>query len=206
MAIQKRNRKDRLVSKAGNPQFKSAPPQLRNIADNQVDCGVAALKKLRNYDCGPSKFDFLNSATLCSLLPIPLLSDTFSSAQDGFKNQPKIFLELSVSLETKKLALKGQFYEIFTSDFFFMNPKQIPRQKYAEDCGLEVADIRKYCDCGIAELRLRSNISFKSCGIAIAEVRPSNCGIAIADSKKSCACPPVLVSMRNSQAHMREKL
>jgi hypothetical protein len=27
--------------KAGHPQFKSAPPQLRNIADNQNDCGVA---------------------------------------------------------------------------------------------------------------------------------------------------------------------
>jgi hypothetical protein len=32
-----------------------------------------------------------------------LLSGTFSSAQDGFKNQPKIFLELSVYLETKNL-------------------------------------------------------------------------------------------------------
>ncbi len=28
-------------SKGGHPQFKSAPPQLRNIADNQIDCGVA---------------------------------------------------------------------------------------------------------------------------------------------------------------------
>jgi hypothetical protein len=30
-----------LMTKAGHPQFKSAPPQLRNIADNQNDCGVA---------------------------------------------------------------------------------------------------------------------------------------------------------------------
>jgi hypothetical protein len=37
-------------------------------------------------------------------------------------------------------------------------------------CGLEVVDLRKNCDCRIAELRLRSNISLKSCGIAIAEV------------------------------------
>jgi hypothetical protein len=51
-------------------------------------------------------------------------------------------------------------------------------------CRLDVAGIRKNCDCGIAELRLRSNISFKSCGIAIAEVFLSSCGIAIADSKK----------------------
>jgi hypothetical protein len=76
---------------------------IRNISDNQVDCRAAVFKKLRNYDGGPSKFDFYNSATLCSLLPIPLLSGTFSSAQDGFKNQPKIFLELYASLETKNL-------------------------------------------------------------------------------------------------------
>jgi hypothetical protein len=36
-------------------------------------------------------------------------------------------------------------------------------------CGLEVVDFRKNCDCGIAELRLRSNMSLKSCGIAIAD-------------------------------------
>jgi hypothetical protein len=59
-------------------------------------------------------------------------------------------------------------------------------------CGLEVADSRKNCDCGIAELRLRSNMSLKSCGIAIAEEIPSSCGIAIANSKKSCACPPLV--------------
>jgi hypothetical protein len=68
-----------------------------------MDCEVANLKKLRNCDCGPSKFDFRNSATVRSLPPILLLSGTFSSAQDGFKNQPKIFLEQSVSLETKSL-------------------------------------------------------------------------------------------------------
>jgi hypothetical protein len=41
----------------------------------------------------------------------------------------------------------------------------------------------------IAELRLRSNIALKSCGIAIAEVFPSSCGIAIADSKKKLRVP-----------------
>jgi hypothetical protein len=38
---------------------------------------------------------------------------------------------------------------------------------------------------------LRSNISLKSCGIAIADVHPSSYAIAIADSKKSCAFPPL---------------
>jgi hypothetical protein len=51
-------------------------------------------------------------------------------------------------------------------------------------CGLEVVDFRKNCDCGIAELGLRSNMSLKSCGIAIAEVLPSSCRIALVDSKK----------------------
>ncbi len=37
-------------------------------------------------------------------------------------------------------------------------------------------------DCGIGELRLGSNFSRKSCGIAIA------------DSKNSCACPPLRIS------------
>jgi hypothetical protein len=51
-------------------------------------------------------------------------------------------------------------------------------------CGLKVADLRK-------KLRLRRNISLKTCRIAIAEVLPSSCGIEIADSKKRCACPPL---------------
>jgi hypothetical protein len=92
-----------LLFKGGHPQFKFAPLQLRNIVDNQIDCGVPDKKKLQNCDCRPSKFDFRNSATLSSLLPIPLLSSPFSSAQDGLKNQPKIFVELSVSLENKNL-------------------------------------------------------------------------------------------------------
>jgi hypothetical protein len=43
---------------------------------------------------------------------------------------------------------------------------------------------QKNCVCGIEELRLWSNISLKSCEIAIAEVLPSSCGIVIEDSKK----------------------
>jgi hypothetical protein len=64
-------------------------------------------------------------------------------------------------------------------------------------CGPEVANIRKNCDCGIAELQLRSSISLKSCGIAIAEVLSSSCRIAIVDSKKSCACPPLGIDREN---------
>jgi hypothetical protein len=84
----------------GHPQFNSAPLQYCGQPNRLRSCG---LKKLQNCDCGPSKFDFRNSATINSLLPIPLLFSPFSSAQDGFKNQPRIFLELSISLETKNL-------------------------------------------------------------------------------------------------------
>jgi hypothetical protein len=38
--------------------------------------------------------------------------------------------------------------------------KNIPKiaEMKLSSCGLEVADIRKNCDCGIAELRLRTDI------------------------------------------------
>jgi hypothetical protein len=93
------------MAKAVNPQFKSAHPQLRNIADNQIDCGVVDLKKLRNCDCGASKFDFRNSATLCSLLSCQFryFLVPFSQLRMNLKINEKIFLELSVSLETKNL-------------------------------------------------------------------------------------------------------
>jgi hypothetical protein len=48
----------------------------------------------------------------------------------------------------------------------------------------KIAEV-KLSSCGlhkkIAIAELRSNISLKSCGIAIAEALPSSCGIAIAD-------------------------
>jgi hypothetical protein len=43
-------------------------------------------------------------------------------------------------------------------------------------CGLEVADIRKNCDYGITELRLRSNISLK-----VAELRLLKCFLQVAE-------------------------
>jgi hypothetical protein len=93
---------------------------------------------------------FRNSATFRSLLAVALLSSPFSSAQDGFKNQLKIVLELSVSLETKNLSWS------------------------------EALKLRTSEKIVIAELPLRSNISLKSCWIALVEGLPSSCGIAIA--------------------------
>jgi hypothetical protein len=73
-----------MFNKGGHPQFKSATSQYCGKPIQLRNCG---LKKVANCDCGTSKFDFLNPAILCSLLPVPLLSSPFSSAQEGFKNQ-----------------------------------------------------------------------------------------------------------------------
>jgi hypothetical protein len=60
-------------------------------------------------------------------------------------------------------------------------------------CWLEVADFRKNCDCGIAELQLRSNISLKSCGSASFKLR--NC-----DSRlKKKLCVPISGSNSTNQ-------
>jgi hypothetical protein len=86
--------------------IRNLSPHLRNSAIWRTTKSIVELrtnKKSRNCYCGPSKFDFRNSATFSNLLPVPLLSSPFSSAQNSFKNQPKIFLELSVSLKTKNL-------------------------------------------------------------------------------------------------------
>jgi hypothetical protein len=88
-------------TKGGRPQFNSATPHYCGQPNQLRSCGLK--KRLRACDCGPSKFDFRNSTTLRSLLPIPLLSSPFSSAQDGLKNQRTIFFELSVSLKNNNL-------------------------------------------------------------------------------------------------------
>jgi hypothetical protein len=97
-------RKGSLLYTTCSPEvgIRNLSPYLCNSAILRTTISIAELrtkKKLRNCDCGPSKFDFRNSATLRSLLPAPLLFSPFSSA--GFKNQSKIILELSVSLEAK---------------------------------------------------------------------------------------------------------
>jgi hypothetical protein len=136
---------------------------------------------LQNCDCGLSKFDFRNSTTLRSLLPIQLLSGTFSSAQGGFKNQPKIFLELSISMEPKNLPERDSCTRYLPPiclheprlESMAKNMPNIAEMKLSSR-RLEVADIRKNCYCGIAELR--SNISLK-----VAELRLWKCFLQVAE-------------------------
>jgi hypothetical protein len=59
-------------------------------------------------------------------------------------------------------------------NFKLLHAKNLPKiaEVKLSSCGLDVGGFRKNCDCGIAELRLRSNNSVKSCGIASAKVPP----------------------------------
>jgi hypothetical protein len=75
----------------------------------KTSCGIA-IADLQNLTSAIPQLSTVSCQFRYVIVP-------FASAQDGFKNQPKLFLELFVSLETK-LALKGQLHEIFFSDFF----------------------------------------------------------------------------------------
>jgi hypothetical protein len=88
-----------------NLGIRNSSPHLRNSVILRTTKSIAELRTKKSCGTAIADLQKLTSAIpqLCSLLPIPLLSGTISSAQDGFKNEPKIFLELSVSLETKNL-------------------------------------------------------------------------------------------------------
>ncbi len=98
-------------------------PHLCNSAILRTTKYIAELRikeKLWNCDCRLSKFDFCNSATLRSLLPVPLLSSRFSAAQGSFKNQLKIFLDC-LFLCKPKTCLKGTVAQDFLASVFFMD-------------------------------------------------------------------------------------
>ncbi len=141
-----------LLYKSEHPQLRSATPQHGGQPYRLQSCRLKKVLELRLRT-----LKTLTSAILHRLLLIPLLSSPFSSAQDSFKNQPKIFLRLSVSLKNKK----GQLRDIFISNFFFHEWTGFHGQKYDENCGSEAF-----------KLRSQSNISLKSCGIPIVEVFP----------------------------------
>jgi hypothetical protein len=60
-------------------------------------------------------------------------------------------------------------------DFTAKNAPKIAEAKLSS-CGLKVADSKKNCYCGIAELRLRSNISLN-----VAELRLRKCFLLVAE-------------------------
>jgi hypothetical protein len=164
--------------------IRNLSPKLRNIADNQIDCGVANEKS-----CGTAIADLQNltfailqlSAVSCQfcyfLVPFPQLRMVKINQK---------YLCNCLFLWKQKLALKGQLHEIFTSNFFFMNQldskaKNMPKiaEVKLSSGGFKVSDFRKNCNCRVA---VAEQHFFKSCGIVFEEVLPSTCGIVIADS------------------------
>ncbi len=146
-------------------------------------------KMLQNWDCRPSKFDFRNSATFRSLLPVPLLSSPFSSAQDGFKNQRKIFLALSVSLETQKHALKGPQHEIFYLRFFFFINWPDSKAKNMS----KIAEV-KLSSCG-----LQKKFQLRNCGVAVVEQN-------FFKKLRNCECGSASFKLRNCDCRLQKKL
>ncbi len=142
------------ICKGGHPQFKSATAQYCGQPNRLRSCG---LKKLRNCDCRPSKFDFRNFPQSSARVPVPLLSSPFSSAQDGLKINQK-YLYNCLFLWKPKTCLKGTVARGFwPPNFFFMsrpdstakNTLKIAEMKISSG-GLKVADFRKNGDCGSA--------------------------------------------------------
>jgi hypothetical protein len=85
--------------------IRNLSPHLRNSAILRTTILIVELRTKKS--CGTAIADLQN---LTSAIPqlsqspaSPLLSSPVSSAQDGFKNQPKRFLESCVSLKTKNL-------------------------------------------------------------------------------------------------------
>jgi hypothetical protein len=89
--------------------IRNLSPHLRNSATLRTTKTIAELRTKKSCgigNCGPSKFDFRNSATLSSFLPVRLLSSPFSSAQDSFKHHQKYFKNCLFLWKSKTL-LKG---------------------------------------------------------------------------------------------------
>ncbi len=111
----------------------------KKVAELRLRIFKLWLPQFRNYPQSPA-----NSATFWYLF----------LAQDGVKNQPKIFLELSVSLEIKKTCLKETVARDFLPPIFFSwTPTGSYGQKYAENCGNEALKLRTSEKIAIAELR-----------------------------------------------------
>jgi hypothetical protein len=88
-----------------------------------------------------------------------------------------------VCFSGNKTCLKGTVVrDILPPINLFMNKldslaKNMPKiaEVKLSSCGFKVADFKKNCDCGIAELHLRSNISKK-----VAELRWRKCFLQVA--------------------------
>ncbi len=140
------------LHKAGHPKFNSTPPQLNNIADNQINCGVGdkqscgtAIVDLQNWTSAIPQLSAVSCQFCYFLIP-------FSQFRMVLKINQKYFRTVCFS-GNQKLILKGQLHGIFYLRFF--HEPWLDFLKLSS-CELEVADIRK-------------KLQFRNCGVAVAE-------------------------------------
>jgi hypothetical protein len=132
----------------------------------KTSCGITIADF---HFCGLSKFNFCNSPQS----PVNSATFWYLFLNSGwFKNQPKIFLELSISLEPKNLPYRDSCTSFFTSDFF-----QEPQSDSTAKNMPKIADLKLQTSEKIAIAELRSNISLKSCGSASFKLRNCDCGL-----------------------------
>ncbi len=147
---------------------------------------------MRNCDCGPLKFDFRNSATFPSLLPVRCFQGPFPHLRMVLKINQK-YISNPLFLWTPKTCLKGTVARDFLPpDFFLHESTGSYSQKYAKiaelklpSCGLEVADFRK---------------------ILIAELRSCGCGATFLKKLRNCDCGSVSFKLRNCDCGLKKKL
>ncbi len=156
-------------------------PHLRNSAILRTTKSSAELQTQKSYRTAIADVQNLTStipqlsAVSCQLryflVPFPQLRLVLKINQ-------KYFFRIVCFSRNQKPALKGQLHKMF-SPIFFSWIYLIPWPKICQKLrkwSSQVADLklrtdtRKNCDCGIAELRLRSNVFLK-----VAELRSCGC-------------------------------
>jgi hypothetical protein len=83
-----------------HPQFKSAPPQLRDIVDNQIDCGIA-IADLQNLTCAIPQLSAVSCQFRYFLVPLPKLRMVVKITKNIFSTffflEPKTCLKGTVA-------------------------------------------------------------------------------------------------------------
>ncbi len=151
-------------------RWASATPQYCRQPNRLRSCGLKKVVELRLWTFEIWLPQFRNS--LQSRANSATFWYLFLSSGWFLKSTKNIFRTVCF-LETNNLPLRDSCTRFLPPIFFHESTgfhgkksRKIAEMKLSS-CGLKVADIRKNCDRGIAELWLRSNISLKSCGIAI---------------------------------------
>ncbi len=142
--------------------IRNLSPHLRNSAILRTTKSIAELrikKSCRTVIADLKKFDFRNSATLCSLLPIPTTFWYLFLSSGWFKKSTRNIFRTVCFSGNQKL---GTVTRYFLPPIFFMNPDRILRPKICQK-------LRKW-NSQVAGLMLQTSEK-----IAIAELRSCGC-------------------------------